>query len=695
MGDVFTGEELEGLAGQYSGEELEGLLGSGSAVNSAVLEFAGLFAGFWDGYSDDEVQASAFLDRNILGRDSLGIDVNDVSTPTGAFCWVVLRLRSVMPFQGDVVLSGGSPDFNFWLYDNLRVWLLEREAVNRGVELWWETGSTDNRSLRRFLLQATSDKLKDVIFSGGLPAALRPAAESLYDFFERLLGLEVYRVRPKIEEISSHPDLTGMTAEDVRRVWPEILELELDLGEYDEYVELFQRLEEDEVRGLLNSECRQHTYRERVERACPPWVREALSDPIFALSCTVPDYFPRYLESQSDCIFGGCLVGAEREEDSRKTSELFGFPAEETLSEPFEGFLSVSAGLDYACGARPSGIVWCWNWWSLLHDEKVNGDSPERDSGFRGGVVRDFLLIEEDSGFGCAIILDEGMLKCWRPRKPMGDLKLPVGEFRQVSVGIEHACAVRVTGRLTCWRIDPENTNAPSVPPPAGEFVSVDTGWDGDIHKPKGKPLDDGGLSCGLRIDAAVECWGEQSLVFGKGSERGDEFADVSVGHSGRICVLRTDGVIHCGEDRVYGSDYPPGNGFTQVNVGGLNHVCGLRSNGAVECWKASGEFLGSIPGPFTELEVGYTYAEAPYACGLLEDRRILCWDLVKEVFNWAAEGLEDYKHPQCFPDFNEGHVCWTDGADPPRPVDDVFVLESPILLPHSGSALYPGSGSN
>ena len=73
---------------------------------------------------------------------------------------------------------------------------------------------------------------------------------------------------------------------------------------------------------------------------------------------------------------------------------------------------------------------------------------------------------------------------------------------------------------------------------------------------------------------------------------------------------------------------------------------------------------------------------------------RILCWDLMEEVFTWAAAGSEEYTHPQCLPDVEEGHECWTAGVDPPREIDD-DVLESPILLPHSNSALYLDSDSS
>ena len=689
--EVFTEEELVGLAGVLSGEELVGLFGSGSAVWESALgvrsaggESLGrpfsrfeLFERDWAeflGLADDELRAVAFLFRTLLDVDQLGFEANDVSTPTGAFCWVLLSFRVIapsvvpLPMWGEAVLAS-ERHFNNWL-----LWMFEREAADRGLELGWETGPVGGRPLRDFLAQATDPGVRRVVFSDGLPPVLRPVAESFYDYFDRLLELEVYRVRPKVEEIADYPLLAGMSGEDIRQVWPEVLDIKLGGANYNEFWSLFNSLEEDEeVGGLLNAECERRSSGELLELACPAWVAEAVSD-----VCTIAGD-----GLQGEGAYSDCLFGCPRDEswEPRDESWEMSLPL---VPQPFEGFLSVSAGLDYACGVRPSGSVWCWNWWYLGDGDRGNDGTPS----FLGHA---FSFVDAGWDSACGLHRDGEKLDCWQMRAPLGELEPPAGEFKEVSAGIEHACAIRANGGLACWGIDPAGAK---VSPPAGEFVSVDAGWDGDVHLPEGDTLDDGGLSCGLRVDSAVECWGEQNLTYGEGSDRGDDFTGVAVGRSGQVCVLRTDGIIHCGEDRIYGSDYPQGNRFTQVSVGGLNHTCGLRANGAVECWEASGEFLGSIPGPFTELEVGYTLADVPFACGLLEDGRILCWDLIEEVFTWASEGLEKYTYPQCFIDYPEP-VCWTAGADPPREIDDIFVTESPILLPHSNSVLYPDGDSN
>ena len=331
--EVFTEEELLVLAGQFSGEELVELLGPESAEAAASEFLTEEIKRFLEGSneddesdSDEELRAWAFLSRAVLGSDPLGIDANDISTPVGAFCWVVLRLRWIMPSKStaDNWWFGGPPDMEWWYMDSFFLWEIERIVAGRGLELGWETGATGyNRSLRRFLLQATDPEIRDIVFSEGLPPALKRTAESFYDYFDALLELPVYRARPKVEEISGYPALAGLIGEDVQGLWPEILETKLGRDDYEDYLELMQLLEEDEVRGLLNSECSQRTLHERIERACPPWVEEGLesyvetsdvfsglliplshSDGILLSSCTLASDFPQYWETNSDCLFG-------------------------------------------------------------------------------------------------------------------------------------------------------------------------------------------------------------------------------------------------------------------------------------------------------------------------------------------------------------------------------------------------------
>lgn len=331
------------------------------------------------------------------------------------------------------------------------------------------------------------------------------------------------------------------------------------------------------------------------------------------------------------------------------------------------------------CGVRTDGVIDCWG---------------SRYDGHHGRVFPPWGPYASMSTFTfrfnvCAIRLDASLV-CWGTNFDERE-DTPEGKFKDVSVAFASTCGLRLDGEVECWgggRTElPGGVESSKNLPPEGKFVSVSAGWDGDDFEPDGDPLTGLGYSCGVRTDAAVECWGDWLTTYGEGSPRGDEFTGVSVGKDGNICVLRTDGVIHCGEDRVYGSDDPLEERFTQISMGGFSYLCGLRRHGDVECWNPDGDHLGAIPGPFTQVDVGYNW-DPPYACGLLEDGRIACWDLREEVFEWAANGIDQYTHPQCLLDYFDLH-CWDPAAGTPPIVNDVKVRESPILLPYPGSILY------
>ena len=72
----------------------------------------------------------------------------------------------------------------------------------------------------------------------------------------------------------------------------------------------------------------------------------------------------------------------------------------------------------------------------------------------------------------------------------------PLGAFKNLSVGYDHACGVRVDDTVTCWGgldyrsgSDPGRTEASG-----GAFKMVSAGFD---H------------SCGVRVDDTVTCWGD------------------------------------------------------------------------------------------------------------------------------------------------------------------------------------------
>ena len=254
--DLYSEEVLA----EYANESEERMAGP---LDTDVSDFDGRFAEVFE-YSDEDVKGLAFVERALAGLDNRLWEDNDLSTPVGAFCWAVLRVRYIEGWTGTEITGGFRP----WASRNLKVWHLEREAEERGIELEWETPPLDaDLTLRRVLLEATAPEIRSVVFAPGLPSVLRPAAEALYSVYDELLALPVRRVRPTVGELSDYRRLRDLTEEEIVQIWPEELALDYRAEDNAKYLNAMDVLRGDEVRGLLNAECKASP----VENPCPPW----------------------------------------------------------------------------------------------------------------------------------------------------------------------------------------------------------------------------------------------------------------------------------------------------------------------------------------------------------------------------------------------------------------------------------------
>ena len=86
-----------------------------------------------------------------------------------------------------------------------------------------------------------------------------------------------------------------------------------------------------------------------------------------------------------------------------------------------------------------------------------------------------------------------GSLVCWGDDSE-GQLDgIPSGDFRSVSAGGGHTCAIRTDGTLACWGDDSAG-QLDEIP--AGEFDSVSAG---------------GAHTCAVRTNGGIVCWGDNS----------------------------------------------------------------------------------------------------------------------------------------------------------------------------------------
>ncbi len=272
----FTEEGLGWLAYKYNLSDVlliaqnffeDQLLVSAELVRDNVKE---LFEGNRNsGYSDGEVKAWAYYERTEAEWDRDQFGINDRSTSLGAFCWAVLHVQSVLRLRDTAKLTPEQAT-------NLKVWHLEREASKRGIELSWETDPVDGDDvLRRALLEVTAPEVKGVVFGPGLPSALRPGAEGLYGFYDELLALPIYRVRPTVEELAGYRRVRDLTEEGIAEIWPEEFEIRLRDADWAKVEEARKALlRDEEVRGLLNAECKKRQTSDLVEKSCPDWVAE-------------------------------------------------------------------------------------------------------------------------------------------------------------------------------------------------------------------------------------------------------------------------------------------------------------------------------------------------------------------------------------------------------------------------------------
>lgn len=147
------------------------------------------------------------------------------------------------------------------------------------------------------------------------------------------------------------------------------------------------------------------------------------------------------------------------------------------------GFLSVSAGGEFACGLRSDGRLICWgnSYGPGNTTEEVYGDKP-------------FISVSAGDNHACGVQTD-GAVACdgWGQR---GEATPPEGTFASVSAGVLHTCGVKAYGTVACWGANTDYSGEHAygqATPPQGSFTSVSAG---------------GYHTCGVRTDGTVACWG-------------------------------------------------------------------------------------------------------------------------------------------------------------------------------------------
>jgi alpha-tubulin suppressor-like RCC1 family protein len=181
--------------------------------------------------------------------------------------------------------------------------------------------------------------------------------------------------------------------------------------------------------------------------------------------------------------------------------------------------------------------------------------------------------------------------------------------FADVAGGVDHACAITITGSAYCWGVgmygalgDGTGTNSPEPRPVAGNqsFKAIGVG---------------GSFACGLSIGGQVYCWGDnQRSQLGTTTGNclsysvpcsatpvplsgGYGFESIAVGFQ-QACGITSAGDIYCWGSgfgptptrfRSIPADEPGGVRFSIVDIGG-NHTCAVSVTG--DAWCRGGNHL-------------------------------------------------------------------------------------------------------
>ncbi|EQC31084.1 hypothetical protein SDRG_11269 [Saprolegnia diclina VS20] len=234
-----------------------------------------------------------------------------------------------------------------------------------------------------------------------------------------------------------------------------------------------------------------------------------------------------------------------------------------------------------------------------------------------------------------------GKVLCWGDDS-MGQASPPDSEFIQVSSGRFHTCGVKLDETVACWG-DPNHAMTPQ-----GLFVQVSSG---DFH------------TCGILKDGALSCWGAN--YDGQLDAPPGNYVQVSCGQ-GHSCALAVDGSVVCWGANHRGQSTAPNDvKFVQVSSAPGDFSCGVTVAKGVVCWGDNHRKQLEAPSG-SYLLVSTSRLSA---CGLLEDKRAVCWGMKEGVTGVPANLRLDeltlgWDHGCGIASDSGSVVCWGNAAD-------------------------------
>ncbi len=226
-------------------------------------------------------------------------------------------------------------------------------------------------------------------------------------------------------------------------------------------------------------------------------------------------------------------------------------------------------------------------------------------------------------------------------------------DWKQISVGVYHVCAIKEDDTLHCWGGnaqgqlgDGTTTDRLTQTPVSGggTWKSVDTGYS---H------------TCGIKSDDTLWCWGENDYgQIGDNTSGTNRLIPTAISGGGRwkqvntglyySCGIKSDDTLHCwgrntdgrtGQNTTTGNTLVPagisGGGIWKRVGTGDSDACGIKSDDTLWCW--GNNFRGQVgDGTTSQRSVptavsgggSWKFAMLGYnhSCGIKSDDTLWCW---------------------------------------------------------------------
>ncbi len=237
----------------------------------------------------------------------------------------------------------------------------------------------------------------------------------------------------------------------------------------------------------------------------------------------------------------------------------------------------------------------------------------------------DFREISVGSHHACALTTDGSQAVCWGR---IGDATDPDAPFEQIAANGQSSCGLKPTGALECW-------GQTQWTAPGGEWVQLSLGYD------KGYAVDADGSGVIWDANEEYEAVGPLREISG------------GVDH---FCAIRTDETSYC----VDLETQPPQLDWREFQSGD-GYSCGLTTGGEATCWGNVPE--ATIPTPPDESGLQAIAPGWSHFCWMDADDGVYCdglegvpeleeelWVDVKSGRDWAC-GLTDAGQVHCWGD--------------------------------------------